>query len=174
MLGAVALMTACSKGGSGISGGQVNYEEGYKFLKSLNVSDAKMIYQKSSGTRTRAYEGDGDYYKLDLSGREVKLSIKGEDGKDHNIGINKVVKLSDRILLVLPNPSDTYALLPKPEVDDEEVAEVVIPLYLCLVDVKTEKIYKWPKEIELIGFFQNDQLLCSTDSDGNVYIAWRA
>ena len=47
MLGAVALFTACSDdGGSG--NGNINYEEGYKYLTNLNVSDAKMIYQKSS------------------------------------------------------------------------------------------------------------------------------
>ena len=45
-----------------------------------------MIYQKSSATRAT---GDDSYYKLDLSGNEVKLSIKGEDGQDHNIGIHK-------------------------------------------------------------------------------------
>ena len=50
MLGAVALFTACSDdGGSG--SGNINYEEGYKYLTNLNVSDAKMIYQKSSATR---------------------------------------------------------------------------------------------------------------------------
>lgn len=44
MLGAVALFTACSDdGGSG--SGNINYEEGYKYLTNLNVSDAKMIYQ---------------------------------------------------------------------------------------------------------------------------------
>lgn len=91
MLGAVALFTACSDdGGSG--SGNINYEEGYKYLTNLNVSDAKMIYQKSSATRAT---GDDSYYKLDLSGNEVKLSIKGEDGQDHNIGIHKVLKLSD-------------------------------------------------------------------------------
>ena len=82
MLGAVALFTACSDdGGSG--SGNINYEEGYKYLTNLNVSDAKMIYQKSSATRAI---GDDSYYKLDLSGNEVKLSIKGEDGQDHNMG----------------------------------------------------------------------------------------
>ena len=45
MLGAVAFMTACKDDGSG-NGGSINYEEGYKYLTSLNVSDAKMIYQK--------------------------------------------------------------------------------------------------------------------------------
>ena len=38
MLGAVALFTACSDdGGSG--SGNINYEEGYKYLTNLNVND---------------------------------------------------------------------------------------------------------------------------------------
>lgn len=73
----------------------------------MNVSDAKMIYQKSSATRAT---GDDSYYKLDLSGNEVKLSIKGEDGQDHNIGIHKVLKLSDKVLLVNPIAQDIIDL----------------------------------------------------------------
>lgn len=111
VVSAVALFAACSdNGGSdGASGGNINYEEGYKYLASLNVSDAKMIYQKSSTAGTRA-EGDDTYYKLDLSGREVKLFIKGEDGQNHNIGIEKVVKLSDKILLIAPAAKDIIDL----------------------------------------------------------------
>lgn len=100
MLGAVAFMTACKDDGSG-NGGSINYEEGYKYLTSLNVSDAKMIYQKTATGRTRAETGD-TYYKVDLSGNEIKLSIKGEDGQDNNINISKIVKLSDKVILVNP------------------------------------------------------------------------
>lgn len=45
MLGAVAFMTACKDDGSG-NGGSINYEEGYKYLTSLNVSDAKWFIRK--------------------------------------------------------------------------------------------------------------------------------
>ncbi len=59
MLGAVALFTACSDdGGSG--SGNINYEEGYKYLTNLNVSDAKMIYQKSSSLASYPYMAWGD------------------------------------------------------------------------------------------------------------------
>jgi len=98
MLGAAVLMTACSDDGDGSGSGSINYEEGYKYLSSLNVSDAKMIYQKTSGASMKsraAGDEDGTYYKLDLNGNESKLVITGKDGQDYNIGINKVVKLSD-------------------------------------------------------------------------------
>ncbi|MCD8318542.1 MAG: hypothetical protein LUC45_06790 [Paraprevotella sp.] len=79
MLGAEALMTACSDDG-GSSGSGPNYEEGYKYLSSLNVSDAKMIYQKTSDASMKsraAGDEDGTYYKLDLNGNESKLVFKG-------------------------------------------------------------------------------------------------
>lgn len=64
MLGAVAFMTACKDDGSG-NGGSINYEEGYKYLTSLNVSDAKMVYQKTATGRTRADgEENASYYKI--------------------------------------------------------------------------------------------------------------
>lgn len=71
MLGAVALMTACKNDDSS-NADSINYEEGYKYLTSLNVSDAKMIYQKTAKGITRAETGEA-YYKLDLSGNEIKL-----------------------------------------------------------------------------------------------------
>ena len=146
MLGAVALFTACSDdGGSG--SGNINYEEGYKYLTNLNVSDAKMIYQKSSATRAT---GDDSYYKLDLSGNEVKLSIKGEDGQDHNIGISKVVKLSDKIILVNPVEQDIVDLFYKPGPDDDYISVSNQSIrYLSIVDVQTEKLYRWPKDVHI-------------------------
>ena len=62
MLGAVALLTACSDdGGSG--SGNINYEEGYKYLKNLIVFFFKMLKQKSSASRAT---GDDSFYILDL------------------------------------------------------------------------------------------------------------
>lgn len=55
-----------------------------------------MIYQKTSGASVKSHvagDEDGTYYKIDLNGKESKLIINGEDGQEHNIGINKVVKL---------------------------------------------------------------------------------
>lgn len=166
MLGAVALFTACSDdGGSG--SGNINYEEGYKYLTNLNVSDAKMIYQKSSSTRAI---GDDSYYKLDLSGNEVKLSIKGEDGQDHNIGIHKVLKLSDKVLLVNPIAQDIIDLFYKPEPDGLGISVAWGSTeYLSIVDVQTEKIYRWPKEIDV--YLGDGSLKTILDNQGNIYIA---
>ena len=166
MLGAVALFTACSDdGGSG--SGNINYEEGYKYLTNLNVSDAKMIYQKSSATRAT---GDDSYYKLDLSGNEVKLSIKGEDGQDHNIGIHKVLKLSDKVLLVNPIAQDIIDLFYKPEPDGLGISVGWGSTeYLSIVDVQPEKIYRWPKEIDV--YLGDGSLKTILDNQGNIYIA---
>ena len=166
MLGAVALFTACSDdGGSG--SGNINYEEGYKYRTNLNVSDAKMIYQKSSATRAT---GDDSYYKLDLSGNEVKLSIKGEDGQDHNIGIHKVLKLSDKVLLVNPIAQDIIDLFYKPEPDGLGISVGWGSTeYLSIVDVQTEKIYRWPKEIDV--YLGDGSLKTILDNQGNIYIA---
>ena len=58
-----------------------------------------------------AGDEDGTYYKLDLNGNESKLVITGKDGQDYNIGINKVVKLSDNILLINPSTQDIIDLI---------------------------------------------------------------
>lgn len=166
MLGAVALFTACSDdGGSG--SGNINYEEGYKYLTNLNVSDAKMIYQKSSATRAT---GDDSYYKLDLSGNEVKLSIKGEDGQDHNIGISKVVKLSDKIILVNPVAQDIVDLFYKPGPDEPGIGVGYQSTeYLSIVDVQTEKLYRWPKDVHIDLYYGS--LKTILDNQGNIYFA---
>ena len=178
MLGAVALMTACSEDeGVGSGGGSINYEEGYKYLSSLNVSDAKMIYQKTSGAsvKSRALgDEDGTYYKLDLNGNESKLVIKGEDGQEHNISINKVVKLSDNILLVNPSAQDIIDLIYKPGPGDPEISTTTDNTdFLSLVDVNTEKIYKWPKEIQvnLYSEYHGGAFETTSDNQGNIYFS---
>lgn len=168
MLGAVALMTACSDDGGGSGSGSIDYEEGYKYLSSLNVSDAKMIYQKTSsaGMKSRAAgDEDGTYYKLDLNGEESKLVITGEDGQDYNIGINFIIKLSDRILLVNPNASDIIKLLPKPA-PNEPVPGISNAQFLSIVDKQNEKVYKCPDEISS-SIYEN---ISDTDSKGNIYL----
>ncbi|MEI3469962.1 MAG: hypothetical protein V8Q76_15625 [Bacteroides intestinalis] len=104
----------------------------------MNVSDAKMIYQKSSATRAT---GDDSYYKLDLSGNEVKLSIKGEDGQDHNIGIHKVVKLSDKVLLVNPIAQDIVDLFYKPGPDGEDICVRIKVVRISQLLMSKQKSY---------------------------------
>lgn len=177
MLGAVALMTACSDDGDGggSGSGPINYEEGYKYLSDLNVSDAKMIYQKTSsaGMKSRAAgDDDGTYYKLDLNGKESKLVIKAEDGQDYNIRIDKIIKLNDKILMVQPNFSDVMDLIYKPDPNSEDVPAMGANAngFLCLVDVETEKIYKWPKEI-IVNLSDEGTFESTSDNQGNIYFA---
>lgn len=169
MLGAVAFMTACKNDSPGNSG-PVNYEDGYKYLTSLNVSDAKMIYQKTATGRTRA-NGDDSYYKLDLSGNEVKLSIRGEDGQDHNIGIHKVLKLSNKVILVNPISQDIVDLIYKPGPNDTYISVMNGDTkYLSLVDIQSEKIYHWPEEMEI--HLYDDIELKTIDNQENIYLAY--
>ena len=166
MLGAVAFMTACKNDSPGNSG-PVNYEDGYKYLTSLNVSDAKMIYQKTATGRTRAETGD-TYYKLDLSGNEIKLLIKGEDGQDNNINISKVVKLSDKVILVNPVAQEVLDLFYKPVENDLGInLSYQSTEYMSIVDVETEKLYRWPKEIQ-IDIYEGT-LKSQQDNKGNIY-----
>lgn len=166
MLGAVAFMTACKDDGSG-NGGSINYEEGYKYLTSLNVSDAKMIYRKTATGRTRAETGD-TYYKVDLSGNEIKLSIKGEDGQDNNINISKIVKLSDKVILVNPIAQEVLDLFYKPVGNDLEInLSYQSTEYMSIVNVETEKLYRWPKDIQIDIY--NGTLKSRQDNKGNIY-----
>lgn len=166
MLGAVAFMTACKNDSPGNSG-SVNFEEGYKYLTSLNVSDAKMIYLKTATGRTRAKTGDA-YYKLDLSGNEIKLSIKGEDGQDNNINISKIVKLSDKVILVNPIAQEVLDLFYKPVGNDLEInLSYQSTEYMSIVDVETEKLYRWPKDIQVDIY--NGTLKSRQDNKGNIY-----
>lgn len=166
MLDAVAFMTACKDDGSG-NGGSINYEEGYKYLTSLNVSDAKMIYQKTATGRTRAETGD-TYYKVDLSGNEIKLSIKGEDGQDNNINISKIVKLSDKVILVNPIAQEVLDLFYKPVGNDLEInLSYQSTEYMSIVNVETEKLYRWPKDIQIDIY--NGTLKSRQDNKGNIY-----
>lgn len=49
LAGAMLLFTACgSDDGPGKNSGPIDFEEGFKYLKSLNVSDARMIYRRES------------------------------------------------------------------------------------------------------------------------------
>lgn len=163
---AVVLFTACgSDDDSGQKAGRPNFDEGFKYLNSLNVSNARMIYRRQS--TSRAGEGEG-YWKIDVSGNETKLVIGDAQGQNHDIDINKVVKLSDRLLLVDPDVIQIMNLLSPIGPDDE----VMVPLfgYLSIVDMKTEKLYRWPNEMKrLLGSDYDWNLQTAEDNAGNVY-----
>ena len=165
-------MTACSDeetgGGSGSGNGQINYEEGYKYLSSLNVSNAKMIYQKTSGTSVKsraAGDEDGTYYKLDLNGNESKLAIKDSTGQYQDIRIDYLVKLSDRVLVMTPNTADVESVAGINN-DMGSSSSTYIGVYTSLVDVETEKIYRWPNELKDFNLPTTKSMI---DGNGNVY-----
>lgn len=159
--------------GSGGSGGEIQYDpaEGFKYVQQLNVQDARMIYRKQSASRA---DGDDGYWKIDLSGNETKLVLTDSEGKTHDIGINKIVKLSDRFLLIDPNTSQIVDLLVNPGPDDE----VLIGLYhyLSIADTRTGKMYKWPRELfRMLGSSYDDwNFTTAADDAQNVYFTLNA
>lgn len=81
--------------------------------------------------------------------------------------------MSDKILLITPNSADVFDLIPKSN-KDENGLDIVHPMpeegeYLSLVDVETEKIYKWPKEMIPPYDILDGKLLSLTDNKGNIY-----
>ena len=121
-------------------------------LTSLNIRNAQAIYYK--GSNSRAGEDDNGYYKLDTSGNEVKLEISDDQGKVQNIRIDKMVKLSDRYLLLQPNFYDLRAVIEKSHdnwQDGEYEIMVEACSITCIVDNQTGTLYKIPR----IGIGEN-------------------
>lgn len=152
VLSAAALFAACGKEG----GENFNVEAaGGRDLASLNVSNAKMIYQKTVSTKAA---GESAYWKVDLSGNESMLEIKGKEGETYDdIDIVTVSKLSERVLLVQVD-SDNIHVYP----------DGGRPFYL--VDVPTEKMYQLPEEM-LDDLLHGGTLTSASDEQGNVYFA---
>ncbi|MFI3259922.1 MAG: hypothetical protein R3Y16_07490, partial [Rikenellaceae bacterium] len=116
MLGVATMVVACENGGESGGSPTVDYEKGFEYLASLNVSDAKMLYKKDA-TSMRSGDSDDSYWKLDLNGNESKLVVTGEDGKDYNIDIESVTKLSDRVIYIEPNAAQVFDLFYEPYTD---------------------------------------------------------
>lgn len=150
MLSAAALFAACDKGE-----GETFTNEGVgdRDLASINVSDARMIYQKTASTKAAE---ECDYWKVDATGKESMLEIKGKEGETYDdIDVVTVSKLSERILLVQVGQGD----VPRPGSES--------PFYL--VDVPTEKMYKLPEEIMVDPL--HGTLTSASDNRGSVYFA---
>lgn len=162
-------LSACSNSDdSGKNPGLRDLEEGFKYLKSLNVHDARMIYRR--GMSERSASGEGGYWKIDLSGNESKLVIEDAAGKNHDIDIRKVVKLSDRLLLIDPDVLQIQNLISP--IDPDETVTIPLYGYLSIVDVETEKLYRWPNELKsILGNNYEWNLHCETDGAGNVYFS---
>ncbi|MCM1067818.1 MAG: hypothetical protein NC418_09635 [Muribaculaceae bacterium] len=133
-------------------------------LTSLNIQHAKAIYQK--GGESRASKDNG-FYKLDISGNEVKLQICGADGKIHDIGIDWVVNVKARYVFFQPNTRDLINVVSSaPDYDaDSDEAVATAALVTCVADVKTGKLYKFP-----IVDLSTDKSFTAQEALGKFYI----
>lgn len=114
----------------------------YKYLSSLNISDAKTIYQKNGPSNTKS-RSSVTTWKLDLNGNEVKLQVKDENGKSHDIGIANYNNFGDRFLSVAINKMDLDDIL---NLEYNAFMSISGCAFVMLVDKETEKMYRWPQE----------------------------
>ena len=160
----MALFAACSNDNDV----EFNPEEGYKFLKSLNVSDAQTIYKKGPSTRAiDVTDSLNRYYKIDVSGKEIELSITGADGTDQNIGIENIIKICNDYIIIYPNVEDLYKRLGY-DPHGGDVPPIIHGAYAMLVNVKTEKMFKWT--YGLLRYSEKESTV-RTDKEGNVYFS---
>lgn len=126
-----------------------------------------MIVRKESASRA----GEGEYWKIDYQGNESKLVITDSLGRQHDIRIWKVIRLSKRLIAIDPDPIQIMNLI----APIGENAMVAVPLfgYLSLVDTKTGKLYRWPDEYKYPYLADNYDwnLDSKTDEAGNVYFS---
>lgn len=173
MLGAVALMTACSDDGGGYQ--EFDHNEIYKHLSSVNIRDAKMIYTKEGvNTRSVGSETFGGIWKIDHNGIESKLIITGSDGKTNILNIYEIHKLSDKILLMFPDYYDTNRIIQEwynSHSDDPVNIGVsnephgAATEYAMLLNRENEKLYRFPENVSIP--FDYDNIF--TDKQDNIY-----
>lgn len=88
-LGALCLLSSCSKSESGSS----PYG-----LSTISIADAEFIYKRAS--TSRAGSDDEGYWKIDHQGNESKIIMYDLDGNPTNVQINEIKRLSDNLLFV--------------------------------------------------------------------------
>ncbi len=135
LVAAMFILQACSVDVDECISREVNYEEGYKYLSTIDIGDAEMIYSKFT-------EDEYDYFKLNSTNEESKISIRDSIGKDYGIHLVMVEKLSDEILSIVPNYGEVEELLPKPETCPGIIQEEKNFQYPCFGDVRTGKLYR--------------------------------
>ena len=123
-------MTSCSKEEPLPDVGQLT-QQVISSLGSLNISDAKMIYQKEVNDSTRASVETG-FYKLDVNGNEVKLVIKNKQGEETNVEITAIRNINERYMAFYP---DIWQIAVDNGLDGGDLGD-----YVCFVDRHTNKI----------------------------------
>lgn len=123
-------MISCSSDEPTPDAGQLT-QQVINSLGSLNISDAKMIYQKEANDGSRASDETG-FYKLDVSGNEVKLVIKNNLGEDTNVEISRIRNINNRYMAFYPN---IWQIAVDNGLDGGDLGD-----YVCFVDRNTNKI----------------------------------
>ncbi len=151
---ALICVASCSKqDGTGGTNG-VN---GYKYLSTLNVTDAKSLYKQSetspSAVSSRSV-GDlvtsNTYWKVDANGETQQLVFTGEEGNTANISIESIYKLGSRMLYVIPSLIDLQAI-------------GVYDACHCIIDKETGTIYSCPLNLNL------SRAVPTEDANGDVF-----
>lgn len=114
-LGALSLLSACTKSDSDNSGSGNPAN-----LSTISIADAEIIYKRTSFSRAGASDDEG-YWKIDRQGNESKIVMYDQDGNPTDIEINNIERLTKNLLLIEP------------------------VLYRWMIaDLKTEKLYLFP------------------------------
>lgn len=157
----ICVFSACEKETADIN-------DCYKYLSSLNINDAKSIYQKNSNSSTKRLNSISTW-KLDLNGNEVKLQIRDNDGKPHDIGLMTYGNFGNKFLLICPDRYDLYNVA-KP--DYNTYFNLPASTFAMLVDKETNKMYRWPSELKNIEQLTFKIPQNKFDKFDNIYFAY--
>ena len=108
-------------------------------LSNLNIVNAQSIYYREASSRM----GEGCYYKLDTSGKEVKLQISNSQSITTDVGINWVLNVSQRYLFVHPSPWDVGDAIGLDEYGQGDDIWRAINV-ICVADKLSGKLYRIP------------------------------
>ena len=174
------LFSSCNNGDAPVK--QISEDDVYSYLQYMNVKDAQAIYYKQNSSRAVSSQ-DAGWYKLDFSGKEVKLIVTTNDTTRYQIGIDRLEKLSNDFLLIWPNRSDVmnaiYDNYRSNNTNDKNSEDVDIQLpdsittmnLMSLVNTKTGKIYRWPKDTPAIE--TEGSVSSQTDAKGNIIFGFK-
>lgn len=142
LLFAVGCTKEDESGGDTGGSGSTDSTNGYKYLSTLNITDAKSVYKQSatsaSALATRSEEDlvvSGDTYWKMTDGGTEQLVFTGLEGETADIAIESIYSIGSRMLYVIPNLSDLWAL------------DISAACH-CIVDTETGKIYSSPFDLD--------------------------
>lgn len=107
-------------------------------LYSLNIRNAKTIFKKASGNTKSS--SNYVFWKIDKDGREEKLVLSDKNRNESDVTVNRLIKLSDDLLLMAV--SESYTSI-------EMTIDTVTPEYsthmerMFFVNTETERIFEF-------------------------------